>query len=45
VNSETGAVRKFPLLIKKQAALTGELLSDAKVNLDSQYNDSMSIYP
>ncbi len=39
VNSETGAVRKFPLLIKKQASLTGELLSDAKVNLDSQYNE------
>jgi len=39
VNSETGAVQKFPLLIKKQASLTGELLSDAKVNLDSQYNE------
>jgi preprotein translocase subunit SecD len=39
VNSETGAVRKIPLLVKKQASLTGELLSDAKVNLDSQYNE------
>ena len=39
VNSETGAVLKIPLLIKKQASLTGELLSDAKVNLDSQYNE------
>jgi len=39
VNSETGAVRKIPLLVKKQASLTGELLSDAKVNLDSKYNE------
>jgi len=39
VNNETGAVRKIPLLVKKQASLTGELLSDAKVNLDSQYNE------
>ena len=39
VNRETGAVRKIPLLIKKQASLTGELLSDAKVNLDSRFNE------
>ena len=39
VNNETGAVRKIPLLVKKQASLTGELLSDAKVNLDSKYNE------
>jgi preprotein translocase subunit SecD len=39
VNNETGAVRKIPLLIKKQASLTGELLSDAKVNLDSKFNE------
>jgi preprotein translocase subunit SecD len=39
VNRETGAVRKIPLLIKKQASLTGELLSDAKVSLDSRFNE------
>jgi preprotein translocase subunit SecD len=38
VNKETGAVRKVPLLVKKQAALTGDLLSDAKVNIDSRFS-------
>lgn len=41
VNMETGAVRKIPILVKKQAALTGDLLKEAKVNIDS----SMSGYP
>ena len=35
VNRETGAVRKIPILLKKQAALTGDLLKEAKVNIDS----------
>ncbi|MDD5435553.1 MAG: protein translocase subunit SecD [Nitrospira sp.] len=35
VNRETGAVRKIPLLLKKQAMLTGDLLKEAKVTLDS----------
>lgn len=39
VNRETGAVRKIPILLKKQAALTGDLLSDAKVNIDSMFNE------
>lgn len=39
VNKETGAVRKTPLLLKKQAALTGDLLSDAKVNIDSRFSE------
>jgi preprotein translocase subunit SecD len=39
VNKETGAVRKLPLLLKKQAALTGDLLSDAKVNIDSRFSE------
>jgi preprotein translocase subunit SecD len=39
VNIETGAVRKIPLLLKKQAALTGDLLSEAKVNIDSRFNE------
>jgi preprotein translocase subunit SecD len=41
VNSETGAVRKSPLLIKKQAS-SPETLSDAKVNLDSSIMSPMS---
>jgi preprotein translocase subunit SecD len=39
VNRETGAVRKIPILLKKQAALTGDLLSDAKVNIDSRFSE------
>ncbi len=39
VNRETNAVRKIPILLKKQAALTGDLLSDAKVNIDSRYSE------
>jgi len=35
VNRETGVVRKIPILLKKQAALTGDLLKEAKVNIDS----------
>ncbi|TAL24510.1 MAG: protein translocase subunit SecD [Nitrospirae bacterium] len=35
VNRETGAVRKIPVLLKKQAALTGDLLKEARVNIDS----------
>lgn len=40
VNRETGAVRKLPILLKKQAALTGDLLSEAKVSIDSRFNES-----
>jgi preprotein translocase subunit SecD len=39
INRETGEVRKVPILLKKQAALTGDLLSNAKVNIDSRYNE------
>ncbi len=35
VNRETGSVRKLPVLVKKQAVLTGDLLKEAKVNIDS----------
>lgn len=38
VNKETGAVTKFPLLVKKEALLTGALLSEAKVTLDTQFS-------
>jgi preprotein translocase subunit SecD len=39
VNKETGAVSKMPILLKKQAALTGNLLSEAKVNLDNRFGE------
>jgi preprotein translocase subunit SecD len=39
INKETGVVRKIPIMVKKQAALTGDLLSDAKVNIDSRYSE------
>ena len=39
VDRETGAVTKMPILLKKQAALTGDLLSDARVDIDSRFNE------
>jgi len=39
VNRETGAVRKLPILLKKQSALTGDLLSDAKVSIDTRFSE------
>ena len=39
VNKETSVVRKIPLLLKKQAALTGDLLSDAKVSIDTRFSE------
>lgn len=39
VNRETGAAIKIPILLKKQAALTGSLLSEAKVSLDSRFSE------
>jgi preprotein translocase subunit SecD len=38
VNKETGAVTKFPILVRKDAMLTGALLTEAKVTLDSQFS-------
>jgi preprotein translocase subunit SecD len=40
VNKETGIVRKIPILLKKQAVLTGDLLSDAKVNIDTRFSET-----
>jgi preprotein translocase subunit SecD len=48
INRETGAVTKFPILVKKDAMLTGALLSEARVNLDTQFstpNVSISFNP
>lgn len=39
VNKETGVATKFPILLKKQAVLTGNLLSEAKVSLDSRFSE------
>jgi preprotein translocase subunit SecD len=38
-NRETGFESRSPILIKKKALLTGELLSEARVSLDSQYSE------
>jgi preprotein translocase subunit SecD len=38
-DKETGAVRETPYLIKKEAVLTGDLLTDARVAIDSQFNE------
>ena len=38
VNRETGAVTKFPVLLKKETVLTGAFLSEARVALDTQFS-------
>jgi preprotein translocase subunit SecD len=35
----TGSKRKIPYLLKKRAVLTGEYLTDARVQIDSRYNE------
>ncbi|UFS70533.1 protein translocase subunit SecD [Geomonas sp. RF6] len=35
---QTGAVTETPLVVKKKAMITGDLLTDAQVRIDSQYN-------
>lgn len=39
VNRETGVATKSPLLVKKDAVITGDLLSEARVSLDSQFSE------
>jgi preprotein translocase subunit SecD len=39
VDRETGHERKTPFLLKKRTALTGEYLTDARVQIDSRYNE------
>ncbi|TET95702.1 MAG: protein translocase subunit SecD [Desulfobacteraceae bacterium] len=34
-----GSQRKIPFLLKKRAVITGEYLTDARVQIDSQYNE------
>jgi len=38
-NRETGRTSKIPYLVQKRALLTGAYLTDAKVQIDSQYNE------
>ena len=38
VDSTTGAVSETPLVVKKKAMITGDLLTDAQVRIDSQFN-------
>ncbi|GAB4407091.1 MAG: protein translocase subunit SecD [Thermodesulfovibrionales bacterium] len=39
VNRETGEVTKRPVLLKKQTLITGDLLTEAKVNIDQRFNE------
>ncbi|MCX8031611.1 MAG: protein translocase subunit SecD [Thermodesulfovibrionales bacterium] len=39
VNKETGAITKIPFLLKKNTLLTGDTLSEAKVNIDQRFNE------
>jgi preprotein translocase subunit SecD len=39
VDPQTGAVRKIPYLLKEKTLMTGEFIKDARVALDSQFNE------
>ncbi|MBW1667591.1 MAG: protein translocase subunit SecD [Deltaproteobacteria bacterium] len=39
VDPKTGIKRKIPYLVKKRTLLTGEYLTDARVQIDPQYNE------
>lgn len=39
VNRETGEVTKRPILLKSQALMTGDYLTEAKVNIDQRFNE------
>ncbi len=39
VNKETGMVTKMPVLLKKKTLLTGDTLSEARVNIDQRFNE------
>ncbi len=38
-NRQTGVITKSPILLKKKTLLTGDLLSEARVNLDSEFGE------
>lgn len=39
IDPETGQRRKIPYLLKKRTVLTGEYLTDARVQIEQQYNE------
>jgi preprotein translocase subunit SecD len=39
IDPQTGRERKIPFLLKRRTLLTGEYLTDARVQIDSQYNE------
>ncbi len=39
VDPKTGGVRKIPFLLKEKTLMTGEYLKDARVAIDSQFNE------
>lgn len=39
IDPETGRETKIPYLLKKRTALTGEYITDARVQIDSRYNE------
>ncbi len=39
VNKETGVITKIPILLKKKTLLTGDTLSEARVNIDQRFNE------
>ena len=39
VDPKTGGVRKVPYLLKEKTLMTGEVLKDARVSLDSQFHE------
>lgn len=39
IRGESGSQTKIPFLLKKRAVLTGEYLTDARVQIDSRYNE------
>ena len=39
VDPQTGAVRKVPYLLKEKTLMTGDVIKDARVSLDSQFHE------
>jgi preprotein translocase subunit SecD len=39
ITGESGSQKKIPFLLKRRAVITGEYLTDARVQIDSQYNE------
>ncbi len=39
VDPQTGAVRRIPYLLKEKTLMTGDLIKDARVSLDSQFHE------